>query len=306
MDIKSLNFHHLFCFWIIAREGTIAAASRILKLRQSTLSSHLAELEAALGTPLFQRSGRRLVLTQAGRIVQGYADRLFAEAQALVDAIRAHQQQHPKLRVGLSEGFPSLVAVRILEKVPGLAGDLQIVGQTGTTERLVERVLHDELDLLLVESPIHAEQSHALRWHFIMSSPLALYVPAERFAEVKKNFPQALAKVPCVLPTANSRLRPLIEEWLASLSINVPIAGEFEELALLKAYAHSRGACFFMPAVEKEELARLYDVRLLVRLGGPPLLYFIGIPGSASRLHPRLRRVIAALLSATVQERTRK
>ena len=76
--MNELNYHHLLYFWTVVREGSVTAACKRLHLAQPTVSAQIKSLERAMGQPLFARSGRRLVLTDFGRMVHGYAERIFA------------------------------------------------------------------------------------------------------------------------------------------------------------------------------------------------------------------------------------
>lgn len=82
-----LNYHHLLYFWTVARTGSIVAASRELFLSQPAISSQLKSLEAGLGTALFARRGRGLVLTEAGEKAFAYADLIFRLGQELRAAV---------------------------------------------------------------------------------------------------------------------------------------------------------------------------------------------------------------------------
>ena len=73
-----LNYHHLLYFWVVAKEGTIAAACKELNVAQPTISAQLRALERSLGEKLFSRAGRNLVLTETGRLVYRYADEIFS------------------------------------------------------------------------------------------------------------------------------------------------------------------------------------------------------------------------------------
>src|SRR5207247_4203192 len=79
-----LNYHHLLYFWKVARSGSIANASKELLLAPPTISAQVSHLEDTLGEKLFVRSGRRLVLTEAGRV----AYRLIAPALRVADQVR--------------------------------------------------------------------------------------------------------------------------------------------------------------------------------------------------------------------------
>ena len=111
-----LNYHHLFYFWVVAREGTIAAACKKLQLAPPTISAQLRELENALGEKLFTRVGRRLALSDTGRVAYRYADEIFSLGREFVDAVKAGSSG-PSLRlnVGAHDVLPKVVAYRLLE-----------------------------------------------------------------------------------------------------------------------------------------------------------------------------------------------
>ena len=115
-----LNYHHLLYFWMTARHGSIARASAELRLAPPTVSAQIRRLEASLGEALFAREGRRLVLTDVGRVVQGYAEDIFSRGREMLDVVR--QRGGPAglpLAVGVSDALPKLVAWRLLQ--PALA-----------------------------------------------------------------------------------------------------------------------------------------------------------------------------------------
>jgi len=96
-----LNYHHLRYFWIVAHEGNLTRAAKKHNIAQSALSMQISALETYLGQPLFERIGRRLVLTEAGHIALDFADAIFAkgeELQGTLGALRAPQRK--VLRVG--------------------------------------------------------------------------------------------------------------------------------------------------------------------------------------------------------------
>ena len=71
-----LNFHHLRYFWMVARKGGVRRAAEELHVSQPSISAQLHLLEESLGQKLFRRSGRNLVLTDAGQLVLNYADEI--------------------------------------------------------------------------------------------------------------------------------------------------------------------------------------------------------------------------------------
>ena len=83
-----LNYHHLLYFWTVAREGSIAKAAKSLSLASPTVHAQIRALEDSLGQKLLVRRGRGLVLTDAGRVVLGYADEIFSLGRELMTAVK--------------------------------------------------------------------------------------------------------------------------------------------------------------------------------------------------------------------------
>src|SRR3954447_26621164 len=93
--MKWLNYNHLYYFWMVAREGGVVRASEELMVSQPTISAQLKELEAALDHKLFDRVGRGLVLTDAGRIAFNYANEMFSLGQELINALEQQRAARP-------------------------------------------------------------------------------------------------------------------------------------------------------------------------------------------------------------------
>jgi LysR family transcriptional activator of nhaA len=93
--MRHLNYSHLQYFWAVAREGSIAKASQSLHLTPQTISGQLKLLDEAVGQPLFNRVGRRLVLSDMGRVVFEYADEIFSVGAELANVVRGNQTSGP-------------------------------------------------------------------------------------------------------------------------------------------------------------------------------------------------------------------
>ena len=78
-----LNYHHLFYFWTVARDGSIIKASETLCIAPSTISEQIRSLEESLGVKLFEKQGRSLVLTDHGRVAYEYAEEIFTRGREL-------------------------------------------------------------------------------------------------------------------------------------------------------------------------------------------------------------------------------
>ena len=111
-----LNYHHLLYFWTVAREGSLVAAGKVLRLSHPTLSAQVHALEDRLGEKLFTRIGRRLVLTEMGQVVYRYADEIFSLGREMVDTVKGRSSGRPlRLDVGISDAVPKIVVRRLLQ-----------------------------------------------------------------------------------------------------------------------------------------------------------------------------------------------
>ena len=111
-----LNYHHLLYFWTVAREGSLVAAGKTLRVSHSTLSVQIHALEDRLGEKLFAREGRRLVLTEMGRVVYRYAEEIFSLGREMVDTVKGRGAGHPlRFDVGIVDAVPKLVVRRLLQ-----------------------------------------------------------------------------------------------------------------------------------------------------------------------------------------------
>ncbi|RYD92117.1 MAG: LysR family transcriptional regulator, partial [Sphingobacteriales bacterium] len=85
MDTNKLNFRHLYYFWVVAKKGSITRAAEQLDVAVQTISAQLGLLEQSVGKSLFAPHGRRLVLTEAGRIALAHADQIFQIGERMLD-----------------------------------------------------------------------------------------------------------------------------------------------------------------------------------------------------------------------------
>ncbi|MEO0814021.1 MAG: LysR family transcriptional regulator, partial [Myxococcota bacterium] len=150
-----LNYHHLYYFWVTAQEGGLAAAGRKLRLSHSTVKAQVAQLEDYLGTKLFERRGRSLVLTQDGRLTLRYADEIFGLGQEFLGALRGQGQfvEH-RLKIAATHVVPKLLVREVCEPVLTEFPDARLEFSEGTIEHLMRGIGTHEYDVLLTDSPL--------------------------------------------------------------------------------------------------------------------------------------------------------
>ena len=112
----ALDFHKLRYFWFTARSGSLAAAARAMGVAQPTVSTQVQSLESRLDGLLFDRRGRRLELTDLGKIVFRYADQIFELGTELERTIASGVADTPsELVVGVADGVRKLVVRSVLQ-----------------------------------------------------------------------------------------------------------------------------------------------------------------------------------------------
>lgn len=263
-----LNYHHLLYFWMVAKKGSIARACEELRLAQPTISAQLRMLEESLGEKLFVRQGRRLVLTEAGRLVFGYADEIFALGSELTDVLSGRPRHRPmRFLVGISDLIPKLIAYRILEPALSIKGGVQIECYEDTPEKLLLGLSAHEFDLVLSDAPGSPAVQVRVFNHLLGSSRLALFAspPLARF--YRKRFPASLTGAPFLLPMKRSTFRQIVDDWLEMHSIQPRVLGEFQDTALLTAFGQAGTGIFAAPVAIEREVRRRYRVEKIGDLG---------------------------------------
>ena len=145
-----LNYHHLLYFWTVARAGSIARASQELRLSQPTISNQLKTLEASLGHRLFERQGRRLVLTDVGRTALRYADDIFRTGRELQQALKGIPTgERLRFVVGVADVIPKRVATLLLQSAVKAVPNLALLCREAPLKQLVAALALHEIDVVL-------------------------------------------------------------------------------------------------------------------------------------------------------------
>ncbi|MCO6458722.1 MAG: transcriptional activator NhaR [Pirellulaceae bacterium] len=259
-----LNYHHLLYFWMVAREGGITRAAEQLHLAQPTLSSQIRKLEKALGTELFERAGRSLVLTETGQLVYRYADEIFTLGRELKDAVQGQPSPWTlRLTVGVPDVLPKLVVYRLLKPALEFGERVQLVSYEGKLDQLLSELAQHRLDVVLADAPL-AAVSHVRAFnHLLGECSICVFGTPELAARYGPGFPGSLQAAPLLLPTQNTTLRRTLEQWFDETGIRPQVVHEFEDSALLKVFGQAGQGLFVAPAAITGEVCRQYGVQLV-------------------------------------------
>jgi LysR family transcriptional regulator, transcriptional activator of nhaA len=265
--MPSLNYKHLHYFWTVAREGSITRASEVLHVTQPAISAQLAKFEDRLGEKLFMKSGRNLVLTEAGRVAFGYAEEIFALGRELEDTLQGRLAGRPmRLAVGISNALPKLLAYRLVSPALRMRTPVQLVVHDDRPERLLADLGIHALDLVLTDSPLPPTVNVRAYNHLLGECGVTVFGTAARIEALEGEFPASLDGAPFLLPTANTTMRRSLDQWFEATGIRPMIAAEIEDSAVLKAFGEAGVGLFAAPTTMEAEIRRMYRVRALGRI----------------------------------------
>jgi LysR family transcriptional regulator, transcriptional activator of nhaA len=261
-----LNYHHLLYFWVVAREGSIAKASKELLLAQPTITGQIRALENALGAKLFTRSGRNLVPTEVGRIAYRYANEIFSLGREFTDVLKGRPAGLPiRLVVGVSDDLPKLIAYRLIEPALTLAEPVQIVCYEGQPETLMTELATFGLDVVLSDAPIGPGVRVRAFSHLLGSCGVTFFAKPILAAKYRKNFPASLDGAPMLLPLENTAVRRSLEQWFEVQNIRPRVVGQFQDSALLKVFGQAGVGLFAAPTAIEQDVRRHYKVSVVGR-----------------------------------------
>jgi LysR family transcriptional activator of nhaA len=249
-----LNYHHLRHFWMIARHRSMTRAAAALKISQSTLSEQLAELEDWLGRPLFDRRGRELHLTDAGRVALEHAETIYTTGHELITRFRQSDQNRQRiLRIGAVGPLSKNLQFDFIQPILADART-RVVVVAGPLDELVRQLQDHKLDLVLSHTPLRADQEQNVFNHLLGEVPVFL-VGGKKLKRSAVKFPMYLKDVPLFLPSRQSDVRADFDLLLATAGIEPFVHAEVDDMALLRLLALSgEGLALISKIVVEREL----------------------------------------------------
>ena len=206
--MASLNYKHLHYFWVVAHEGSMTRAAERLGVAVQTISGQLSLLERSLGKALFVSQGRGLALSDAGRAALGYADQIFQLGEALQEAVRTQDSGNAlRLRTGISDGIPKLLAYRLLASVLAMPEDVRLICTEGGFEPLLGELALHHLDLVLTDRPAPVGGNLKVFSTHLGEFSAGLFGSAALVERYMEGYPESLNAAPLFLPTRQNALR---------------------------------------------------------------------------------------------------
>jgi LysR family transcriptional activator of nhaA len=178
--------------------------------------------------------------------------------------VRQGHDREVRLEVGVLDDFPPLVAERLLRPALQAVPGLRIVCRRGAKKPLLAALAAHECDMLLANEPL-APHVRGKAFDHPLGECGTTFFAAERLASLGSGFPGSLDGAPALLPVAPSPMRAALDDWFRAKRVKPVVLGEFDDAALLRAFA-ARGFAFFAGAsIVESEIARTVGVNVLGR-----------------------------------------
>ncbi len=254
--MPNLNYNHLRYFWAVAHDGNLTRAAGKLNLSQSALSAQIRKLEEQLGHPLFERRGRQLHLTEAGRIALDHADAVFQAGEELLGTLRERSVGRLAVRIGALATLSRNFQLAFIRPLLG-RGDVEIILRSGGPNELMQALIDHHLDVVLTNQPVQLEAASRIIAHRLSEQPVSLVGQPHLARDDHGGDVAALiGRYPIVLPSAPSMLRLDFDSWASRLGLKPQIAAEVDDMAMMRLLVREGvGLGVLPPIVVQDELA---------------------------------------------------
>ncbi|MGD8608905.1 MAG: LysR family transcriptional regulator [Myxococcales bacterium] len=253
--MTELNYHHLRYFWAVAHEGKLTQAAERFNVSQSALSTQVKKLEDQLGHALFERQGRGLKLTEAGRIALDYADTVFRAGEELVSTLQGRPGTERRvLRVGAITTLSRNFQIALLRPLIGRP-DVELIVRSGTMRELLSQLEAHEIDLVLSNQPVARDAKTSWHSHLLQEQPVSIVGPPAP-DQPKLRFPEDLDGTPILLPSLDSDVRVAFDRLVELAGVRPMIVAEVDDMAMLRLFARDSDCLALVPpVVVRDELS---------------------------------------------------
>lgn len=245
--MAGLNYNHLRYFWAVARDGNLTRTAEKLGISQSALSVQIRKLEDRLGHALFERRGRQLHLTEAGRITLDHADAIFTAGEELLGTLRQTGAARKAVRIGALATLSRNFQITFLRPILG-RDDIEVVLRSGSPAELLSGLQSQKLDVVLTNRAPTTDALTSCVAHKISEQPVSL-VGRPSLLRSTRSAAALLALHPVILPTNDSSVRSSFDAWVDRLDCHPQIAAEVDDIAMMRLLAREGFALAILPPI---------------------------------------------------------
>jgi LysR family transcriptional regulator, transcriptional activator of nhaA len=229
-----LNYHHLYYFWVTAREGSISSASTMLRVGQPTISTSIKNLEESLNQSLFNRKGRGLHLTEAGKVVLDYANQIFSLGNELVEVIADKTfSKRTHVHFGALDSVPKSLVQSLIHSAQKIAPCTITVLEGGGGDYLFKELQAHRIDLVISNFPPTIGDSKQYFSRLLAKIPITVF-STKKYQPLKRNFPASLQDQPFIMPSLHSKLRHDLNHFFQINKVTIDVIIETQDTSIQK------------------------------------------------------------------------
>ena len=300
MDLQQLKV-----FRSAAKLGGFTRASEQLGLSQSTVSQHIKQLEDELGCSLFLRSGKKIYISEAGKLLYTYADRIFTELKNAEMSVRElSAMKRGTIRLGVGATTLTYQLPKVLGEYKRRYPDIELIVTTSTTELLLQQVSSQTVDLAIVMQI--SENPSNLLITPLESEELVLILSAEHPMARKNTLdPGDLENLPFILYERHSVMQKLIESFFVQMKISPKVTMELENIEAIKSLVSAGLGASIVPVCSVSQSLQASMLRVM-RIKGFTLERSLALATLDTEILPAaIEKLAAQLIRALPPPRSR-
>jgi len=290
------NFNQLYYFWVIAKSGSVSAASKRLLLTQSTVSAQLKQLELSLGARLFERGRGGVTLTPEGRLSFEYCERIFPHAEELLALLHGGAALTPTFRLGVTHSISRDKILALTRFINGALPGAAVRIYAGGPDELESRLDRRLVDLVLADVDLSVRIGRDFESRLV-GRVEHYFVAAPSIAARARSFPAGLQRIPLLLRSPENPVRKEVDHFLHRNAITPILRAEVDDPDLIRIMAlQGEGACAMDLATIGQELREGKLVKLHAKPIGLWKSYWT-LCSRYQRPQPALQNGIEAVMS---------
>ncbi|GAL12998.1 transcriptional activator NhaR [Vibrio astriarenae] len=252
--MSHLNYNHLYYFWMVCKQGSVTKAADALFLTPQTVTGQIKALEERVDGKLTKRNGRSVEPTELGQLIFKYADRMFGLSYEMLDIVNYSQRSNLLFDVGVADALSKRLVSKILMSTVPEDNSIHLRCFESTHEMLLEQLSQHKLDIILSDCPVDSSQSPGLFSKKLGESHMSFF----SIGQIKENeFPAILEKRKLLIPGSRTAMGRKVLQWFDRQGLTPNILGEFDDVALMKAFAsYHNDALFLAPTVYQSEVEK--------------------------------------------------
>ena len=299
--MNALNYKHLYYFYVVAKEGSIVAASQRLHLTPQTISGQITGFESRIGFNLFDRIGKTLQLSEMGRLIFSYAEEIFQLGDELKTVLETKEPVHwLTFTVGVSGVIPKVLAYQLLSPALQMSEPIRLICKEGDQDSLLSELAVNKLDLVLTDQPLQARSHVKAYSHHLTESGFTFFAHKELAESCTDNFPDSLSGKPFLLQGKNTAVRQRLASWFEKHGIHPNIIAEFDDTALMKSFGEEGYGIFTSPTLIERTIESHYRVEIIGRTDEIKEHYYVITPDRRIK-HPAVVEIVDAATQASQQ-----